>query len=304
MLKSGTITPKESLAFLAKAQIVRGQLYEAQKLGHSEDLKKLRETTKEFFLSENVNLDAKLLKNYLVTNPSFEDVLLAFGCFDKRNEKPAPASVAVIPLRFQLFEGNIDNSFEIVDRTVGSKKYARYQSQLKNRRRFVFLGSTFAGLGSLEVVLRIFFPLFDTLKLQLMLLAYIGNMTLLSTMSFGDKSSPKTTVRFAKGIMPWEWFTRADELSFCNRILEVDAELYGENGYGTRESVDRLFKRGMTAREPEQEVMIQQYWMSGGDGFLWCEPDQDPAELVWHKFMESKRLRHIEEQDLVDKLIE
>lgn len=41
----------------------------------------------------------------------------------------------------------------------------------------------------------------------------------------------------------------------------------------------------MEAKDNLDDIKMQAYWMSGGDGFEWVEPDQDPADLIWKQHL-------------------
>ena len=53
--------------------------------------------------------------------------------------------------------------------------------------------------------------------------------------------------------------------------------------------ITRLGKkvRLMAPKDNLNEIMLQAYWMTGGDGFEWVEPDQDPAEILWRQHLEQ-----------------
>ena len=55
---------------------------------------------------------------------------------------------------------------------------------------------------------------------------------------------------------------------------------------------------GFEVNEPEQEVMLRQYWYSSGEGFMWVEPDIDPAEIEWWKHLDDIGVKKVWDQDL------
>ena len=94
----------------------------------------------------------------------------------------------------------------------------------------------------------------------------------------------------------------------CARIMETDLRLNGglENSpdlvaelcrKDDNVSAHHTLRPGLTRdghkvrllepRDNLEQLKMQAYWMSGGDGFEWVEPDQDPAEIVWRNHLAS-----------------
>ena len=56
---------------------------------------------------------------------------------------------------------------------------------------------------------------------------------------------------------------------------------------------------GFVVNEPEQEVMMRQYWYSSGEGFTWVEPDLDPAEIQWWNHLKEIGVKKFWDKDYV-----
>ncbi|GME85376.1 unnamed protein product [Ambrosiozyma monospora] len=113
------------------------------------------------------------------------------------------------------------------------------------------------------------------------IVSYLVNCGFLASLAFSSKGLENGNLMYAKNTLPHNWYIKLNELKMCSKVVLADAEINGEEGFATREIVERVKKLGYEVNEPEQEVMLRQYWYSSGEGFVWCEPDLDPAELLW-----------------------
>ncbi|KAM9891935.1 hypothetical protein OXX79_010367, partial [Metschnikowia pulcherrima] len=55
--------------------------------------------------------------------------------------------------------------------------------------------------------------------------------------------------------------------------------------------------RLLEPKDSIEDLKLQAYWMSGGDGFEWVEPDQDPAELLWKTHLDSSNRPQVRNAD-------
>lgn len=143
-----------------------------------------------------------------------------------------------------------------------------------------------------------------------MLLTYIFNSSFFVTLvRLGRQLSAAGGDYFTwqKGSFYTHWYRYSDLMSMFAKIAEADMKLNGgvENsdwlmkelcrsdpslgdGYTLAPGINREGKkvRLLNARENLEDLKLQAYWMTGGDGFEWVEPDQDPAELRWRNHLQ------------------
>ena len=95
---------------------------------------------------------------------------------------------------------------------------------------------------------------------------------------------------------------------FSAKIVEADRQLNGgesnpeiinelcrtsDDMFNTQRTLQPGYNREgekirlLEAKDNMEDLKMQAYWMSGGDGFEWVEPDQDPADLIWKQHLDS-----------------
>lgn len=297
------------------------------------------------FSDEKVAFSPALLRRLFLLNLPVSATLRLIELYYKKSpDATIDRAAALVPFRQALYSGDLNNALKITDLTVGHPNYiTAKQTQL--RSGIVKLAITAAGVtlftkfGVNELVE---WGIVDgTWKhlnaLTIMILTYLVNSSLFVTLvRFGRTlvSSGGDFLTWQKGTFYTHWFKHADEMAFCTKILEVDMALNGSGISSSPELVEELcrvdesitekqgghsLKAGVNRsgqkvrlleRKPNlEELKFQAYWMSGGDGFEWVEPDQDPADFLWkHRLLQFQHpeVAPGESRDLkwADKLIE
>lgn len=275
------------------------------------------------FLDEKTTLSPALLRQLFLLNlPVNATIRLIELYYQKNPNSTIDKASALVPFRHSLYSGDLNNALKITDLTVGHPNYI-LAKQAQLRSGVVKLAITAAGVtvftkyGVNELVeWGIVDGAWKHLNaLTIMILTYLANSSLFITLvRFGRTlvSSGGDFLTWQKGTFYTHWFKHADEMAFCTKILEVDMTLNGSGITSSPELVEELcrvdesiteklgghsLKAGVNRsgqkvrlleRKPNlEELKFQAYWMSGGDGFEWVEPDQDPAELLWKQRLEK-----------------
>lgn len=270
--------------------------------------------------AESVKLDNNLLKKtFLLEFPS-ATVLDIIALYYKRNPtSPIPYECALIPFRKSLYDADLKAALKITDATVGHANYVANKNQ-QFRRGCLQIAATaigvtvFSKLGINEIVeMGWLAPGWRHLgAINAMVLTYILNLSFfVAIVRFGRQllSAGGDFLTWQKGTFYTHWFRHSDEMSFCARIMETDFKLNGglENLPQLVEELCRVDERQnnqptlkpsttrdggkvrlLAPKDNLEQLKMQAYWMSGGDGFEWAEPDQDPAEIVWRRHLASK----------------
>lgn len=247
------------------------------------------------------SLNIKVIKHYYKSNPT--DVI--------------SKEVALIPLRNAIFNAEFMKAIKLTDLTVGHENYINHMNQI--------LKSGVIKLISTAVIVTLFTKLGVSSLIDAgvisqswqsigainsIILTYLINSSFfISIVKLGRTliNSGGDYLTWQKGTFYTHWFKHADEMLFSSKIIEADRELnQGESNPDIIEELcrrppdDRDSMRGLKPgvdrdgnkirllqlKDDLNKVTFQAYWMTGGDGFEWIEPDQDPADIQWRKHLE------------------
>lgn len=226
--------------------------------------------------------------------------------------------IALIPLRNAIFNADFMKAIKLTDLTVGHKNYIDNMNNIL-KKGLIKLATT-AGIITLFTKFGVSSMIDSGLISQnwehlaalnsIILTYFINSSFFITIVKLGRTliNSGGDYLTWQKGTFYNHWFKHADELLFSSKIIEADRELnQGENNpeiveelcripyederdaaKGLKASFDRYGNkiRLLTLKDDLEKIKFQAYWMTGGDGFEWVEPDQDPAELEWKNHLE------------------
>ncbi|GMM29201.1 hypothetical protein DAMA08_019170 [Martiniozyma asiatica (nom. inval.)] len=258
--------------------------------------------------SENVQFNAKLLQKILATQPPFPTLKIIIKSYYKRSpDAYIPASLANIPFRRLLWDGSFEQALDYIELTTANERYLNHR--MKNIKRYLsyFTGSMFGTIGVAHLSILTFFPELITIGetsngfgvygLYACVATYFINCGFLAALSFSSKGMENGSLMFKHYTMPHHWYQKVESMKMASRILQADAAIHGQDGFATREIVTRIEKLGFDINEPEEEIMLRQYWVSSGEGFVWVEPDLDPAEIEWWNHLSDVGVKKVWDVD-------
>ncbi|KAI5951508.1 hypothetical protein KGF54_004582 [Candida jiufengensis] len=255
-----------------------------------------------FTLNLPTIINLKIINLYYELNPGSKTII------DKE--------VALIPLRNAIFNADFAKAIKITDTTVGHPNYILAKDKVM-KSSILKLISTVVGItlftkfGVTSLIDSGFLsPAWHHLgAINSILLTYIINTTFfVSIVKFGRTliSSGGDYLTWQHGTFYSHWFKHSDEMLFNSKIIESDRDL--NNGESSPYIIEEICReapetrsnrnilhagydrdgnkiRLMQQKDDLEKIKFQAYWMTGGDGFEWVEPDQDPAEIVWRNHL-------------------
>lgn len=271
------------------------------------------------FGNEKLNFDESLLKSlFLLKLPSSVEVYL-IELYNQRNPTAIiPREIALIPLRNSIYNADFQNAVKITDLTVANKNYVAKQNEILKSGFLRLIGSSLlvTFLTKYGVQQAIDFGWVSSSwkflgSINSMILTYLLNSSFFFTIvKFGRQliTAGGDYLTWQKGTFYTHWFRYADMMLFSTKIVEADRQLnLGESNPELMNELCRTddpntfdphtLKPGLNregekirlleAKDDLEDIRLQAYWMGGGDGFEWVEPDQDPAELLWFNYLDQ-----------------
>lgn len=267
------------------------------------------------FPGEKVKFSPQLLRDLLLQYPPTPVALHLIRTYYGHNPEGTTIDkdTALIALRTALWNADFTNAIKVTDVTVGHPLYVAAKHKIL-KQGFIKLVATLVGVTLFSkfgvdwaIDAGVLLDLWRHLSaVNLMLITYLINLSFfLTIVQFGRQLSALggDLLTWQKGTFYTHWFRHADEMLFSTKIVEADRQLNG--GENTPAIINELCRvdddifahphtlqpgytrdgqkiRLLEAKDNLDDLMMQAYWMSGGDGFEWVEPDQDPAMLQWH----------------------
>ena len=303
---------EKAFEIVSTVKAYQDSIYEYSKL-HPEKESLIVESNKllvEILRSKKINFDETLLTKILKLEPKYPTLKTIVEAYYSQDSKLyIPVELATIPFRRLLWDASFQDALDYIELTTGSERYFNHRKSLIKRHVGYFGGSIAVLIGSIHAVVLLFFPEilhsgtggthFGIYGIYAMIITYFVNCGFLATMAFSSRGMENGSLLFEHGSMPWNWFQKVDEMEMCAKVLEADAAIHGEEGFATRPIVSRINSMGFVVNEPEQEVMMRQYWYSSGEGFTWVEPDLDPAEIQWWNHLKEIGVKKFWDKDYV-----
>ncbi|KAI3403541.2 hypothetical protein KGF56_003698 [Candida oxycetoniae] len=226
--------------------------------------------------------------------------------------------LALIPLRNAIFDADFQGAIKVTDITMGHPNYIGHKAHILKSGALKLISTAaaitiFTKFGVTSLVDAGILPSgWEHLgAINSILLTYIINSSFFVTIvKFGRQlvSSGGDYLTWQKGTFYTHWFKHSDEMLFLSKIVEADRNL--NNGESSPEIVEEICRvapdtrsnshilkpgfdrdgnkiRLMQMKDDLEKVKFQAYWMTGGDGFEWIEPDQDPADIQWREHLKS-----------------
>lgn len=305
------------LDIISECKKIQLQIYQYNKLGKSHEIDQ-RITS--VLSDEKVEFDKTLLGDVLKLNfPSHTNIDIINTFYKRHPNAHIDKPIAIIPFRQSLFDGNLVDALKLTDITVGHPNYLAFRHQeLKSGVSKLIASAVgitlFSKFGVQELV---DWGLLDEIWRKLssvnsLILTYLFNSSFLMTIvKLGRQlvSAGGDYLTWQKGTFYSHWYKQADEMLFCTKIVEADIKLNGggiSGGEVSSELADELTRKGdnemdmtpgynrdgkkvrlLQLKDNFEDLKLQAYWMTGGDGFEWVEPDQDPAELIWENHLKK-----------------
>ena len=288
----------------------QSSIYDYSKLAPSENefITRTNDLLKKVLTSENVNFNDDLLKKLFLLQPQFPTLKAITTSFYRQGSNlHIPSDVAMVPFRKMIWDAQFQHALDFVELTNGHKNYIEFKKgKLMSILRY-FGGSIVGLIACLHGFISVFFPelidagaggtTFGIYGIYACIVTYFVNCGFLGALAFSSKGLENGNLIFKHSTMPYDWYMKVDQMKMCSKIVEADAEINGIDGFATRDVVKRVQSMGFDVNEPEQEVMLRQYWYSSGEGFIWVEPDIDPAEVEWWKHLDDIGVKKVWDQD-------
>ncbi|QPG73935.1 hypothetical protein FOA43_001250 [Brettanomyces nanus] len=294
------IDNKRAFEILNTCKVFQDSVYQYEKLRPENNplIKESNDLIKRILKSERVDFNEELLRKLFTLEPKYPTLkAIVEAYYSRGSEIFISSDTAMIPFRRLVWDAEFQDALNYVEITTGSQRYFDHRKSLIRKYVSYFGGTLFGLVGAIHVVVKLFFPelvyagtggtIYGIYGVYAMIVSYFVNCGFLAVISFSSKGMENGSLLFKHGTMPWDWYQKVDQMKMCAKVLEADAAIHGVEGFATREVVSRINSMGFDVNEPEQEVMMRQYWYSSGEGFVWVEPDLDPAELEWWNHLDQ-----------------
>lgn len=293
------------------------KLHEHDKFKQDAANSQIQDIVEGVLMSENVNFGPDLLKRIFLLKFNQQTAIKVIQCYYARHpDAVIEKEAALIPFRDSLFNADLHSALKLADITTGHPNYIASKGKALRLGVYRFAATAvgitfFSKVGIQQIIdLGILLPAWKHMaSINAMLLTYLFNSSFfVAIVKFGRQLSAAggDYLTWQKGTFYTHWYKHADEMAMCTKIVETDVALNG--GIDSSASLieelcrkDDKFDEGATLKsgytrdghkvrllEPKdnlEDLKLQAYWMSGGDGFEWVEPDQDPAELIWKQHL-------------------
>jgi len=311
-LKNKEKASEKAFEIVSTVKTFQDSIYQYSKL-HPEKEPLIMESNQllgELLQSKKITFDEALLTKIFKLEPKYPTLKTVIEAYYSQDAKLyIPVELATIPFRRLLWDASFQDALNYIELTTGSQRYFTHRKTLIKRYIGYFGGSMAGLIGSIHAVVLLFYPQllhsgtggthFGIYGIYAMIVTYFVNCGFLATMAFSSRGMENGSLLFEHGTMPWDWFQKVDEMEMCAKVLEADAAIHGAEGFATRPIVSRINLLGFVVNEPEQEVMMRQYWYSSGEGFTWVEPDLDPAEIQWWNHLKEIGVKKFWDKDYV-----
>ncbi|CUM63746.1 uncharacterized protein PRCAT00001330001 [Priceomyces carsonii] len=301
-------------------------------------INKINVKIREILTNEAIDFNEDLLREiFLLKLLPSNNITVIESFYEKNPDKYIDVNVSLIALRECLYDGDFKDALTITDLTTGHPNYIKMKNGIMKSGATKLIASA-AGLmlfSKFGIQGAIDYGLLSNQwkhfsSLNAMILTYFLNSSFFITLvRFGRQviTAGGDYLTWQKGTFYTHWFKHSDEMLFCRKILSADIELNGGGSSGGEASPDLLEEicraddtisdgrslqpgytrdgkkvRLLQAKDNLEELKLQAYWMSGGDGFEWVEPDQDPAVLIWKKHLSQFNKESITSEGSVKKL--
>lgn len=246
----------------------------------------------------HIPITENCLRKILLLNPSLENCINLLQIFQLKNPNSIiPKSISMILIRKLLWEGDVNNSLKIIKLTTGSNQYLSFKKKQQNKNIIKYITSIGGIIGGIDLSFKMM-SIEPMMNVYAMILTYILNVSFFGTLAFnGLISQTSNYIQFIKGTSLSYKNLHSDELNMISKIAEIDILINDNNNNDGSSNyskfIEKLHNYGFNNYEmieQESDILMQEYWLSGGDNFKWDEPDQDPAELLWKerlKFVKS-----------------
>lgn len=320
LLSDNEISNELVLSAIKECQALQKIVYDYDKFWQDPTNRSINEKIGEILKNDNVKYNKELLKQILLLKLPISTDIKVIEIFYERNPKEfIDRSIALIPFRNCLLNGDLKNGLKVIDLTVG---HVNYITSKENELRLglIKLVSTaaaitfFSKIGVNEIIeLGYLSSSWKHLgSINSMILTYFLNSSFFVTIvKFGRTLSLSggDYLTWQKGTFYTHWFKHSDEMLMCSKLMEADFQL-NNNSENSPELIEELCRsddnvsgggsvlkpginkdgkkiRLLEAKDNLEDLKLQAYWMSGGDGFEWVEPDQDPATLLWKQRLDK-----------------
>lgn len=309
-LENGQLAKAKVLNVIKTCKSFQDSVYAYNKLDPEDNelIKRSNGLITEVLTSKEVTFDRDLLSQLLRLQPEYPTLKSIIEAWYKRDPKAyIESDLAMIPFRRLLWDADFQRALDYIELTTGSQRYFDHRKDLM-KTDLGYFGGTMVGLiAVIHVIVKIYYPdimhsgtggtKYGIYGIYAMIVSYFVNCGFLAALSFSSKGMENGALMFKHNTMPWDWYQRVDQMSMCAKILAADAAIHGADGFATRDIVSRINEMGFDVNEPEQEIMMRQYWYSSGDGFVWCEPDLDPAEMEWWQHLDERGVKKFWDPD-------
>lgn len=231
-------------------------------------------------------------------------------------------ATSLVPLRQCLFNGDIQNALKVTDMTVGHPNYVELKDKIFKRNIARLIGSSisisiFSRFGIEELIQLgwVSSGWSHMSAISSLIITYLLNSTFLLTIVRLGRTAVASGgdyLTWQKGTFYTHWYKHGDEMMMCSKIVEADIKLNGGGISGgepsealkdelSRVSPNTMKPTGGYTKDGEKirlmrfkdnidDITLQAYWMSGGEGFEWVEPDQDPADILWRNNLSRQQI--------------
>lgn len=245
-------------------------------------------------------INLSVLKEVFMSSPApsnYSSIQMITAFNDRNPKEVIPLQTSLIPFRRAAYSAQFDDALKLMDLTFGDESHHKLYIRRKIQKYF---GMWTLGVGG---TLSAFSGLFHSGWIGQwsdinMIITAIG--TYFTTTSFyaylafsGRISGSGEVLEWIKGTPINRRYANATQLKMASILARVNRDLPENQGELSLHLIKELAKRDMKPVETEDDEMMREYWATAGAGFEWCEPDQDPAEMIFNHQMNAERAKRI-----------